>query len=148
RLEPGDTKNEEARQFPFTVELSALLDAQRARTNAIQRETGRIIPWVFHRRGRAIKDFRGAWRSACRDAGLAGRIPHDFRRTAIRNMVRGGIPERVAMQLSGHKTRAVFERYNIVNEGDLREAATKMNRAAEEKRRANAGGTATPGRGA
>ena len=126
RLEPGTTKNREGRTFPLFPELRALFEAQRAYTDRIQRDQGSIIPWVFHRGGKPIMSFRRSWRTACKDAGQPGRIPHDFRRTAVRNMVRRGIPERVAMQLTGHKTRSVFERYNIVSEGDLQEAGRKL----------------------
>jgi integrase len=76
-----------------------------------------------------ITSFNKAWKVACRKAGCPGKIPHDLRRTAVRNFVRNGIPERVPMQLTGHKTASVFQRYNIVSDGDLREAAVKMNAA-------------------
>lgn len=126
RLDAGTTKNDEARVFPFTAELKALLEERRADTRRVERERGEIIPWVFHRNGKRIKDFYGAWDKACEAAGCPDRVPHDFRRTAVRNMVRAGIPERVAMKLSGHKTRAVFDRYNIVSEADLTDAAQRL----------------------
>ena len=91
-----------------------------------------ICPWVFNRsnrkvKGKRITTFIKAFRAACTKAGCPGRIPHDLRRTAVRNLVRAGVPERVAMQMTGHKTRSVFERYNIVSECDLIEAAKKLN---------------------
>lgn len=132
RLDPGTTKNGDGRVFVMTEELRAVLAAQRAYTDSVQRERGIICPWVFHRDGERIRDFRHAWKTACMSAGLPGRIPHDFRRTAVRNMVRAGITERVAMRMTGHKSRSVFDRYDIVSEGDLIDAARKLDRAVEK----------------
>jgi len=126
RLDAGTTKNGEARVFPCTTELRALLTAQRATADRIQRERGMLIPYVFHRNGERIRDFRGSWHSACTAAGVPGRIPHDFRRTAVRNLERAGVPRSVAMQMTGHETEAVYRRYAIVAEGDLRDAARRL----------------------
>jgi integrase len=129
RLDPGTTKNREGRTFPFDVspELESLLKSQRLEAELGSLSSGgKIAPWVFHRNGRQIKSFRGAWARACKDANLEGRVGHDFRRTAVRNFVRAGVPERVAMMLTGHKTRSVFDRYNIVNEADLRAGVAKL----------------------
>jgi len=133
RLDPNTTKNSEARTFPLTGELRALFATQRSRTVALQKELGVVIPWVFHRQGHLIKDFRGAWKSACLKAGCPGRIVHDLRRTAVHNLVRAGVPERVAMQLTGHRTRTIFERYNIVSEGDLRTAVERLDQSNQLK---------------
>src|SRR5207302_10240728 len=91
-------------------------------------------PLVFHRAGRAIRDFRDHWQQACQRAGLVGLIPHDLRRAAVRNLVRAGVPEKTAMMLTGHKTRAVCDRYDIVDEQDLRDGLKKL--AAYAKARA------------
>ena len=130
RLDPGRTKNGEGRTFPMTRELRQLLEAQRAVTEALQRRQNVVCRHVFHRDGRPIRSFRVAFRTACVRAGCPGRVLHDFRRTAVRNLVRAGIPERVAMQMTGHKTRSVFERYNIVSAGDLRDAGRRLDIAA------------------
>jgi integrase len=141
RLEPGTTKNGEGRTIFLDGELREVLEHQ-------WENSGFVPEYVFHRRGRRIWDFEKAWAKACQQADRAleeqakqrsetegqqrkiprcqGMLFHDLRRTAVRNMVRSGIPERVAMQVTGHKGRAIFDRYHIVSEADLREAAVRL----------------------
>ena len=128
RLEPGTTKNFEGRVFVMTPELRATLEAQRAVTETLQRKTGTIIPWVFHRtkRGRPLRSSRKVWQKACAAAGVPGRILHDLRRTAVRKLERAGVPRSVAMRMVGHKTESVDRRYAIVDEAMLRDAAVKL----------------------
>jgi integrase len=131
RLEPGTTKNSDGRTFPLDVlpALVEVLRSQRAYTDVYDQVEGKPVPWVFHRAGRPIKDFREAWERACEKAKLARRIPHDFRRSAVRNLERAGVPRSVAMKLTGHKTEAVYRRYAIVSESDLREGVAKLARS-------------------
>jgi integrase len=117
------SKNGEARQVNLTGETCQLLaacvsgkepeDAVFSRTEL----SGKRVP---------VADFRGTWDKVTLAAGCPGLLFHDLRRSAVRNMVRAGIPEVVCMKISGHKTRAVFDRYNIVSERDLADAAKKL----------------------
>ena len=78
--------------------------------------------YIFHNDGEPIGEFRKSWKTACKKAGLEGLLVHDFRRSCARNLIRSGVPERVAMEVTGHKTRSMFDRYNIVAESDLESA--------------------------
>ena len=126
RLEPGESKNDEGREFPLTSQLRAALQAQRAYVRETEQRAGQIIPWVFcYPNGRPVGDFRKAWSTACEKAGVR-RMVHDFRRTAVRNLERAGVPRSAAMKMTGHKTESVYRRYAIVDSGMLKEAAAKL----------------------
>lgn len=122
-LDPGTTKNNEGRIVKLTSEtLELVKQCMHSKTPD---------DFLFTRKdGKPIKDFRTAWESLTKAAKLPGLLFHDLRRSAVRNMVRRGVPEVVAMRISGHKTRSVFDRYNIVNESDLENAATSIERGA------------------
>jgi integrase len=127
RLDPGESKSKAPRAFPLTDELKAVLEAQRDHVRAIEHATGAIIPWIFiHPDGTRIKNFRGAWAKACRAAGAPGRLVHDFRRTAVRNLERAGVPRSAAMAMVGHKTASIYQRYAIVDSTMLQDAAAKL----------------------
>ena len=129
RLDPGTTKNRDGRSFPFTAALETLLKDQLAEHQRLK-QAGRLVPYVFHRDGARIKSLRGAWKAACMAAGVPGRIPHDFRRTAVRNLEHDGVPRSAAMAMVGHKTESIYRRYAIVDAGVLRDAAAKIDQAA------------------
>jgi integrase len=131
RLDPGTTKNDEARIVYLTPGLRSLMIAQIEQVRALEHRLGRIIPYLFpYLKGRhcgsRVKDFRKAWKTACLKASCPGMLRHDFRRTAVRNMVNVGVPERVAMTVTGHKTRSIFDRYHIVSPADLQDVARKL----------------------
>lgn len=151
RLEPGTTKNDEAREVIMTSTVHTLLAALCHGKSADQH--------VFTRsNGQPVRDFRCTWQNACVAAGLGrftcrhcGEIPmtsrecaqckavgkprdlkytglifHDLRRTAVRNLVNAGVPEKVAIKISGHKTRSVFDRYHIISRNDVAAAMVKL----------------------
>ena len=145
-LEPGETKNDDGRTYYLDSELKETF-----RELWSNRAIG--CEYVFHHHGQQIKDYRWQWNIACRDLGLGygykvkpkyvgkweGKLPsgpmlHDFRRTAVRNMIRAGISENVSMAISGHKVNSVFKRYDIVSPDDLQRAA-KLHEQYIEKQR-------------
>ncbi len=153
-LRIATSKSGEPRTLPYSAlpALRELIEKRRTITDTVQKTRGMVVARVFHRNGEPIRHFRRSWITACIKAGLgherreknvldgagkvvrkgkvvervAYRIPHDYRRSAARNLSRAGVPERVIMDLCGWKTRSVFDRYRIVAERDLAEGLARL----------------------
>lgn len=120
-----DSKNGEPRTLPLDEENWQLIERRwQARSYPTPNGWVGTSAHVFHREGKPIPGttLGKHWRSACRTAGLTGKLFHDLRRTAARDMIRGGAPESFVMKVTGHKTRAMLDRYNIVSTADMKEA--------------------------
>jgi integrase len=125
------TKNGEDRTLFLHDELyTMMLDQSKQRVEG--------CPFVFHRYGERIQSFGKAWHTACKEAGYDGKLVHDLRRTGVRNLIRAGVPQSVAMKISGHKDARIFARYNIVDTRDVAEAMRKYSQYEQEKRLARA----------
>jgi integrase len=112
----SETKNGDRRKVPMTQSVRALLEI----SCAGKRGEDYVFTWQD---GRQVRDFRTTWKAVCTEAGVLDLKVHDLRRTGIRNMIRRGVTEQVAMKISGHKTVSVFRRYNITSDEDLHNAA-------------------------
>ena len=152
RLRAENSKNREPRSLPLVGDLAELIERRKA-ARQVKTENGGVMlaARVFHLEGIPVGDFRKAWATACVQSGLGkfkcepckletaerkcptchrettycGRIFHDFRRSAARNMRKAGVPETVAMSVTGHKTRSMFDRYDIKDEADQRDALNR-----------------------
>jgi len=154
-LKAQDTKTDTPRVLFLTGDLLHVLTVWKQRCD----QKWPHCPWICHRGGIRLQSLKYSFRQACERVGLGkfvevegtkhkvwqGKIPHDFRRTAVRNMVRAGVPEKVAMAISGHRTRSVFDRYNIVNEADLEKAARSLTEYFEREKAKMVTLSVTPG---
>ena len=122
RLNPGTTKNKKGRTLPIYGGMRECLLAQKSISETKQAK----CELVFHHDGQPIREIPKAWASARKRAGCEGLLFHDLRRSAVRNMRLAGLCEIVAMQISGHRTRAIFDRYDIVGARELQDAAVKL----------------------
>jgi integrase len=117
---PGrTTKNKTPRYLPIYGDMRAELDMALSATNP-------ECPLLVQHEGKPVFDWEKSWRAACAEANIPGTLFHDLRRTALTNMIEAGFSEKEAMEISGHKTRAVFDRYHIVSERRLKQLAVKL----------------------
>lgn len=141
RLRAAHSKNRTGRSLSIAGELAQLIERRKA-ARPVKTDTGTVLAaFIFHNgQGQRVGDFRKAWRTACLKAGVPGRIFHDLRRSAVRDMVRSGTSQTVAMSISGHKTASVFQRYSITDQRDQTKAlldrqdyAAKQEQAAQQR---------------
>ncbi len=121
RLPAEKSKSKKPRNLPIIGPLMEIIQ-RRVESRRLD------CPYVFHRRGKPIASFRKAFKSAATAAGIPGLVPHDMRRSAVRNFRRAGLSEHEGMKLSGHETDSIYRRYDIISDDDLTES---MNRVQE-----------------
>jgi integrase len=134
RLQADESKNGRARVLPLTGEIAEIVERRRD-ARKLKTDSGvQLAEFVFHHHGERIKEFRKSWKSATDAAGLPGRLFHDLRRSAVKNFVDGGVDEHTARRITGHRTRAVFDRYHVVEHSDLAQALAKVEQHNTEQR--------------
>jgi len=124
KILPACCKNREGRTIPLEGELAEVIERRQKARQFRPKRNARVIvsEYIFHRKGTPIASFRKTWANACKFAGVPGRLFHDLRRCAARNLLAAGVPPAVAMKITGHKTDSMFRRYAIVTVEQQREA--------------------------
>jgi integrase len=118
------TKTKKGRVLPLDTKLAAIIERRRKAARQVEIDgTTQLSEYIFHRGdGQRIGSFEKSWKTACKAAGLAGTLYHDCRRSAVKNLIDAGVPRAIAMKVSGHRSEAVFERYNIKLDEQVRAA--------------------------
>jgi integrase len=128
RLPASQTKTKKARTLPIYGDMRRWLEGLRATCPA-------DCVWGFcGARKHPVDNHLNGWPGACERAGLSGLLFHDLRRSAVRNMKRAGIQDKVAMDIGGHRTRSVFDRCNIIDEADVRGAGELLEEYAKQRK--------------
>ena len=141
-LRAENSKNGEGRTIVLEGELSELIERRKEARKAKDKKGNFVMlsEYLFHKKGAPIREFRKSWATACKFANVPGRLFHDLRRCAARNLLAAGVPQAVAMKITGHKTDSMFRRYAIVTVDQQREAlkqaeAYRRQQAEQQKQR-------------
>ncbi len=129
RLNRKQTKGKKNRTLPIYGDMASWLGMQKTQRDEFWPD----CELVFHYLGKPVGSHIKGWNRACESAGLAGLHFHDLRRSAVRNLERSGVPRRIAMSITGHKTESIYQRYDIVSQQDMSIAREKMNRFFESQ---------------